>query len=244
MNKNKSIISLAIIFWTIIFIAILFLICYLLYSFSPRMFKIKVNDTNFPEILPLVDFFELDNVKKLEEISLISQYNNPETFDVQISYRDIDKRERKFTSVLTRYMIQNNNTLYNSINYIKNNGIKNAESSIHTLEINGNNLKYISTLIDYLKINDIKTINCITMNIQSNNCYNVGVSYINSIGESSNYHCSLSKFEIDTHNPLLDSVTFIEENSHFYKKHEFLNPLKNITLCAKKHTPLFFKYFI
>lgn len=219
---NKIVNCFLIIFFLIIFIAFIFF-----YNYEGSSnYYVKISDENIALVSPLVEYFEIVDIKEAKSIKLTKFTSEPNKYYAELYYESTDNSNKNSKETIDSNTIrQNKNFLKNTLNYIKTNGMQLDNSLIYELLINENNISQVSYLISYFKLDNIQSLKKVELSTD----YTITMYYNTAAQENEQtlkHH--FEQDEINEDNPILDSISYIEE----YGNTESKQPTFNISITT------------
>lgn len=209
---NKIVNCFLIMFFLIIIIVFLFF-----YNYEgSNNYYIKISDENITLVKPLIEYFEIIDIKDVKSIKLTKFTSKPDNYYAELYYESTDNSNKNSKETIDiRAIKQNKNFLKNTLDYIKTNGTQLDNSLTYELLINENNITQVSYLISYFKLDNIQSIKKIELSTD----YTITMYYKSTSQENEQtlkHH--FEQDEINKANPILNSISYIEDHGNTENK--------------------------
>lgn len=130
MKANKNITILVVGFVIILLITTVFIILNMFYNASPNMYKLQVSSSSLSNVKPLMKFLEINDIKSVERINMLTASNKADTYEITVSYTSKDGHKREKITNLSKQSIIENNDVSESISYVIKNSDKQEKDKV------------------------------------------------------------------------------------------------------------------
>lgn len=130
MKANKNVTILVIGLVIILLLSAVYAILNVFDKASPGKYRFYVSNENLSEIRPLIRFLEINDIKSVEEVNLLTASNKSDNYEIVVSYTSKDGRKKEEIKNISAKSVESNKDASESITYIMKNSEKLAEDKL------------------------------------------------------------------------------------------------------------------
>lgn len=220
MRLKRNLIYFLILLFTIV---ILFIVQIFLKSIEKTKYM-KLTDANREKISSIFKCLNIYTTNNIESVSISPKLTDPEDYILNVTY---NTGENETYELYTSSIRNDFNPIIKSIDYISKFGYLIESSNKYELQINEENINEIFSIINYFNINDIQALDTLILSIDSHE-YNISIRYLNGSNEYSIFQGSITDYDMNLHNPILNAIEYIETNCDNCNKLNHYIELRNI----------------
>lgn len=128
LNKNITIIIVGLVI--ILLITAVFVILNIFYDASPNMYKMQVSKSNLSNVKPLMKFLEINDIKSVEQVNMLTASNKADSYEITVSYTSKDGSKKEEITNFTKKSIIGKNDVSESVSYIIKNSDKQEKDKV------------------------------------------------------------------------------------------------------------------
>lgn len=150
MKANKNVTILVIGLVIILLLSAVYAILNVFDKASPGKYRFYGSNENLSTIRPLMRFLEINDIKSVEEVNLLTASNKSDNYEIVVSYTSKDGRKKEEIKNISAKSVESNKDASEAITYIMKNSEKLAEDKLLST------LKNISlVLVGFLTMSEI-----------------------------------------------------------------------------------------